>query len=62
MSTDTAENRVEITGAKKRVGARCPDCGGRMTEVMRAEERKGVFVWFKCASNDCEGTALRRFE
>jgi hypothetical protein len=33
----------------------CPECGAVMAEEDRLVEDDTLFVWFKCAKDDCEG-------
>lgn len=40
----------------------CPYCGKAMEETLRAEEKSGLFVWYKCADDTCSGQSLKSYK
>ena len=42
-------------------GEACPQCGSRMREMLRAQEKSSVFVWYECALAKCAGRILKQY-
>jgi hypothetical protein len=38
----------------------CPQCGALMVEADRLREEGGVYVWYVCSKQDCNGQWLSK--
>lgn len=38
----------------------CPECSSPMIEVDRLNESEGMFIWYQCSKDNCNGQWLQK--